>query len=49
MTRLRHALQTHLDALDSGDVVKADLTRDADLHVRLVDVITSGDEDQIVA
>lgn len=92
MTRLRHALQAHLDAIDSGDLVKADLThlelhrtlwegasnqmltriwplvesqirmamsldqatrsdpaRDADLHVRLVDVIASGDEDRIVA
>lgn len=91
MRRLRHALQVHLDALDAGDVVKADLThlelhralwegaenqmltriwplvesqirmamtfdqatradpaRDAELHTRLVDVIASGDEAQIV-
>lgn len=87
MTRLRQALQTHLDAIDAGDLVKVDLThlelhrtlwegaenqmlmriwplvesqirmamsfdqaarsdpeRDAELHVRLVDVIASGDE-----
>jgi DNA-binding GntR family transcriptional regulator len=92
MTRLRQALQTHLDAIDSGDLVKVDLThlelhrtlwegaenqmltriwplvesqirmamsldqatrsdpaRDAELHVRLVDVIASGDEEQIAA
>jgi DNA-binding GntR family transcriptional regulator len=92
MTRLRQALQNHLDAIDSGDLVKVDLThlelhrilwegadnqmltriwplvesqirmamsldqatrsdpaRDAHLHIRLVVVIASGDEEGIVA
>lgn len=92
MARLRAALQTHLDAIDAGDPVEADIThlalhrtlweggdnqmlmriwplvesqirmamsldqaamsdpiRDAELHVRLVDVIAGGDEDRIAA
>lgn len=90
MARLRQALQTHLDAIEAGAPVKADLThlalhrtlwegadnqmlmriwplvesqirmamsldqatlsnpaRDAELHVRLVDVIAAGDEERI--
>lgn len=92
MARLRDALQVHLDAIDAGDPVKADVThlalhrtlwesadnqmlmriwplvesqirmamsldqaalsnpaRDAELHRRLVEVIASGDSEQIAA
>lgn len=90
MARVWEALQAHLDAIDAGDPVKADIThlmlhrtlwegadnhmlmriwplvesqirmamsldqatlsnpaRDAELHVRLVDVIAAGDEERI--
>lgn len=92
MARLRRALQVHLDALEAGDLVEADVThlqlhravwegadnqmlnriwplvesqirmamsldqatrsdprRDAELHVRLVEVIAAGDPEQITA
>lgn len=92
MARLRDALQVHLDAIEKGDMVQADIThlelhrtlwegaqnqmlmriwplvesqirmamsldqaawsdpaRDAELHVRLVEVIASGDPDRITA
>jgi len=47
MDAVREALQVHLDALDSGDEDRSDITH-IELHRRLVQLIEEGDEAAIM-